>query len=150
MTPGYFNNSEATAASLKGGWFHTGDLVRKDSDGMYWFFDRKKDSIRRRGENISAWEVERVVAERPLVEECALVMVRNEFDDEDLKIFVKPAAAGFDPAEFHRWCETRMARFQIPRFVALIDQFEKTPTERKRKKGLSRSIDCWDAEKALS
>ena len=69
----------------------------------------------------------------------------NEFGDEEIKAFVKPRSAGFDPAAFVRWCEERMARFQVPRFVAQVDAFPKTPTQRIMKHQLSRSThDCWD------
>ncbi len=148
ITPGYFRNPEATADTIRDGWLQTGDLVRQDEHGVFWFFSRKKDSVRRRGENISAWEVERVINEHPGVEESALVMVRNEFGDEDLKIFIKPVAAPFDPGVLISWSATRMAKFQVPRFVAFIEEFPKTPTQRIRKHELSRSIDdCWDSEK---
>lgn len=148
ITPGYFRQPEATADAIRDGWLYTGDLVRQDDKGVFWFFSRKKDSVRRRGENISAWEVERVINEHPDVEESALVMVRNEFGDEDLKIFIKPVAAAFDPAALIAWCATRMAKFQVPRFVAFIDEFPKTPTQRIRKHELPRTTDdCWDGDK---
>lgn len=145
ITPGYFRNPDATAAAIRDGWLHTGDFVRQDERGIFFFVGRKKDSIRRRGENISAWEVERIINTHPDVEESALVAVANEFGDEEIKAFVKPRSAGFDPAAFVRWCEERMARFQVPRFVAQVDAFPKTPTQRIMKHQLSRSThDCWD------
>ncbi len=147
ITPGYFRNPDATADTIRDGWLYTGDLVRQDENGVFWFFSRIKDSVRRRGENISAWEVERVINEHPDVEESALVMVRNEFGDEDLKVFIKPIAEPFDPSALIAWCATRMAKFQIPRFVAFIEEFPKTPTQRIRKHELPRAIDdCWDGD----
>jgi crotonobetaine/carnitine-CoA ligase len=145
ITPGYFKNDEATAAAKEGGWFHTGDLVRQDERGIYFFVGRKKDSIRRRGENISAWEVERIISSHPDIEESAVVAVPNDFGDEEIKAFVKPRTARFDPESFIQWCEGKMARFQIPRFIELVEGFPKTPTQRIMKHKLSRSTtDCWD------
>ncbi len=151
VTPGYYRNPDATASTLRDGWLHTGDLVRQDENGVFWFFARQKDSIRRRGENVSAWEVERVVNQHPQVEESAAIMVVNEFGDEDLKIFIKPVGAPFEAEAFLAWCSERMARFQVPRFVAFTEDFPRTPTQRIRKHELSQALDdCWDAEKQVS
>jgi carnitine-CoA ligase len=134
--------------TIRDGWLYTGDLGYQDDEGFFFFLGRKKDSLRRRGENISAWEVERVINEHPVVEECALVGVVNEFGDEDLKLFVKLNGGSVEPVELLRWCEPRMASFQIPRFVAFVDQFAKTPTQRIQKQFLSRAIDdCFDCER---
>lgn len=150
ITTGYFRNPEKTAEALRDGWLYTGDLGRQDEAGYFYFLGRKKDSLRRRGENISAWEVENVVNGHPLVEESALIGVVNEFADEDLKLFVKlkPQAQGFDPAELVAWCARHMARFQVPRFVAIVEDFSRTPTQRIQKHTLSPAIDdCWDSER---
>ncbi|WP_321927416.1 AMP-binding protein [Paraburkholderia guartelaensis] len=148
ITQGYFRNPEKTRETLRYGWLYTGDLGRQDADGYFYFLGRKKDSVRRRGENISAWEVENVANGHPDVEESALIGVTNEFADEDLKLFVKlrPGAAAFAPESFVAWCEANMAKFQVPRFIALVDEFPKTPTQRIQKQSLSKRIDdCWDA-----
>ena len=139
---GYFNNPEATAATLRDGWLHTGDVGMYDEEGDFYFLGRKKDSIRRRGENITAFEVERIANEHPAVAESAVVGVRNEISDEDVKIFLrlKPGAS-LDPLDFVRWAETRLAHFQVPRYVAFVDAFAKTPTERIRKEALPRDTD---------
>jgi len=148
LVPRYYNNPEATAAALKDGWLYTGDLARQDAGGYFFFLGRKKDSLRRRGENVSAWEVERVFNEHPDVEECALVGVKNEFADEDLKLFVKRRDPALTEAQLIAWAQPKMAAFQLPRFVKFVDAFQKTPTERIQKQFLSRSIDdCWDKEK---
>lgn len=148
LVQAYYNNPEATAGALRDGWLYTGDLAREDAEGNFYFIGRKKDSLRRRGENVSAWEVERVFNQHPDVEECALVGVRNEFADEDLKLFVKPRSASLTPEQLIAWAEPRMATFQLPRFVAFVDRFQKTPTERIQKQFLARSIDdCWDRGK---
>lgn len=150
ITRGYYRNPEKTAEALRDGWLYTGDLGRIGEDGYLYFLGRKKDSLRRRGENVSAWEVENVVNGHPMIEESALIGVKNEFSDEDLKLFIKlkPGVAEFDPAQFLQWCATRMARFQVPRFIAIVSEFAKTPTQRIQKHTLSTAIDdCWDASK---
>jgi crotonobetaine/carnitine-CoA ligase len=145
LVPRYYNNPEATAAAIRDGWLYTGDLAKQDEDGHFYFIGRKKDSLRRRGENVSAWEVERAFNQHPDVEECALVGVRNEFADEDLKLFVKRRSDSLTEAELIAWAEPRLAAFQVPRFVKFVDSFRKTPTERIQKQYLSNAIDdCWD------
>ena len=145
LVEAYYNNPEATANALRDGWLYTGDLAKQDEEGYFYFIGRKKDSLRRRGENVSAWEVERVFNQHPGVEECALVGVKNEFADEDLKLFVKRRNAKLTAEELVSWAEPRMAAFQVPRFIAFVEFFQKTPTERIQKQFLSKSIDdCWD------
>ena len=139
---GYFRNAEATRAAMLGDWFRTGDLVKRDADGWLYYAGRKTDSVRRRGINISAWEVERVVNDHPAVEESALVGVPGELGDDELKLFVRlVAGAHFDPADFLRWCEPRLPRFQIPRYLETVAEFPKTPTQRIRKNQLARSAE---------
>ncbi|MCC7048621.1 MAG: AMP-binding protein [Alphaproteobacteria bacterium] len=150
ITGGYFKNPEATAASKRDEWFLTGDLGYFDADGDYYYAGRKKDSIRRRGENIASYEVERMINEHPSVAESGIVGVGNELGDEDIKVFLrlKPGTT-VEPLDFVKWCETRMAYFQVPRFVDFIDEFPKTPSERIRKDALSRdTARCFDLEKS--
>lgn len=147
---GYFGNPEATAGALQNGWLRTGDLGSFDEDGFFYFAGRKKDSLRRRGENISAWEVERVLNEHPAVAESAVIGVGNEIADQDIKAFLrlKPGER-LDALDLIKWCEPRMARFQLPRYVAFIVDFPKTPTERIRKELLSRATEgCFDLDKS--
>lgn len=152
ITPGYFRNADATAAALAGGWLHTGDLGRFDDEGYLYFAGRKKDSLRRLGENISAFEVERVFLEHPDIAECAVVGVDNDIGDQDVKLIVRLAAGRPpDPGGIIQWSRPRLADFQVPRYVAFIDEFPKTPTERIRKELLSKSAEgCWDAGRAAS
>lgn len=147
---GYFRMEEAGAALVRDGWFSTGDLARRDEDGFLFYAGRKKDSVRRRGVNISAWEVERIILTHDDVEECALIGVPSELGDDDLKLFVRPAAGREpDPLALIRWCEGRMPYFQIPRYIEGIDEFPKTPTQRIKKSDLSRSVDsCFDLERS--
>ncbi|KZD08542.1 hypothetical protein AUP43_08395 [Oceanibaculum pacificum] len=147
--PGYTSASlNKVRTTTADGWIKTGDLGRFDADGYLFFTGRKSDSLRRRGENISAWEVERIVARHPAIEECALVGVDSGLGagDDDLKLFVKlkPGEA-LEPLALIQWCEGKMPYFQIPRYVAFTDDFPKTPSQRIRKAELSRALtDCWD------
>lgn len=149
--PGFTSVSlNAKRITTEDGWIKTGDLGRFDGEGYLFFTGRKSDSLRRRGENISAWEVERIVARHPAIEECALIGVDSGLGagDDDLKLFVKlkPDEA-LEPLDLVKWCEDKMPYFQIPRYVAFIDEFPKTPSQRIRKAELSRSKDdCWDIE----
>lgn len=147
---GYFGDETASRDAVRDGWFCTGDLARSDEAGWLYFGGRKKDSLRRRGINISAWEVERVIAEHDAIEECALVGVPSELGDDELKIFVRAKSGHtLEPQELVTWCRSRLPHFQVPRFVAFIDEFPKTPTQRIRKGELSRATQgVWDAETA--
>ena len=145
---GYFRNDAANAAVRRGGWFHTGDLGYRDTDGYFYFVGRKKDSVRRRGENVSAWEVERIINQHPAVEESALVGVPSELGEDDLKIILRlTEGEALQPLDLIRWCEERMPYFQIPRYVAFTTDFPRTPTQRIKKPDLPRTVhDCWDLE----
>jgi crotonobetaine/carnitine-CoA ligase len=149
ITMGYFKNPDATRAALRDGWLQTGDLGSCDEDGFLYFAGRTKDSVRRRGENVSAWEVERVVNTHPDVEESAMIGVPAEVGEDDIKVVVKAAAGrGIDPASLIRFCEERLASFQVPRYVEVVEELPRTPTERIRKDALSRStVGCWDRER---
>lgn len=153
MVARYHKDPETTAKTIRDGWLYTGDLAWRDEDGFIFFLGRKKDSLRRRGENISAWEVERVINDHPAVEESALIGVTNEMADEDLKLFVKlKPGKRLGAEELLRWCEPRMAAFQIPRFVAFVDDFRKTPTQRIQKQFLSKDVadGCFDRERTAA
>lgn len=147
---GYFRDSAATARAMRGDWFLTGDLGRFDADGRLYFIGRKKDSVRRRGVNISAWEVERIVGEHEAILESALIGVPSGLGDDDLKLFVKlRPGARLAPLDLVQWCEPRMPYFQIPRYIAFVGDFPKTPSERIRKGELPPSTDdCFDLEQS--
>jgi crotonobetaine/carnitine-CoA ligase len=138
----------AAAATTKDGWIKTGDLARQDENEYLYFEGRRSDSLRRRGENVSAWEVERIIARHPAVAECALVGVPSGVGDDDLKAFVRVVpSAQLTEVELIKWCDERMPYFQVPRYVAFVEELPKTPSERIRKGELSRSVtDCWDLE----
>jgi carnitine-CoA ligase len=131
---GYYRDSEHTAASFRDGWFLTGDLGRRDSDGFFWFVARKKDIIRKRGENISGAELDRVIGEHPSVLEAAAIAVPSELGEDDILVAVvcRPGATLKEEA-IAAWCRDRLAPIKVPRYVALVDSLPKTPTHRVEK-----------------
>ena len=149
---GYFRNEDATKAACRERdgqrWFLTGDLGRQDAQGWFSYAGRTKDSVRRRGINISAWEVERVINEHDDVEECALVGVPGELGEDELLLYLRKAGGRtLTPEALIRWCEPRLPYFQIPRYIAFVDDFPRTPTQRVRKAELSRDVTgAWDRE----
>lgn len=148
---GYFKMPAPTAKAMRDGWFHSGDLGFADADGYLHFVDRIKQSIRRRGENISSWEVEQIVNAHPLVLESAAVGVPSELGEEEVKICVvlRPGQT-MAPVELIRWCEARMAYFMVPRYIQLCDALPKTATERVEKYKLKQDGPgtVWDREAA--
>jgi len=147
---GYLKDHERTTETLRDGWLHTGDFGTCDADGFFYFAGRRRDRLRRRGENVSAWEIEQVVGMHAEVEACAVIGVPSDVGDEDIKIFVKPVSgARLDPLDVIRWCEHHLAYFQIPRYVELVEEFPRTPTERIRKDQLSIAVGaCWDLQRS--
>jgi carnitine-CoA ligase len=150
ITRGYWRNDAATAGLFEGEWLKTGDIGWYDEDGDFYYSGRKKDSIRRRGENVAAFEVERVLSEHPAIAENAVIGVPNALGDEDIKAFIRlRPGETLSPLELVQWCESRLAYFQVPRFIAFVASLPKTPSERIRKDALSRSTeDCWDLERS--
>jgi carnitine-CoA ligase len=144
--PGYFRNPEATAKALRDGELHTGDLGSLDEDGNLTFHGRLSDSIRCQGENVSAWEVEHVAAAHPAVEDCAVIGVRADIGEQDIKLFVKrKTGRDVDAAAVSDWLASRLASYQRPRYIAFVENFERTPSQRIMKHKLSQSTaDCWD------
>lgn len=151
MNHGYHKNPEATAEAWRNGWFHTGDALRCDAEGNYFFVDRIKDSIRRRGENISSFEVEVEAAAFPAVREAAAVAVRSEFAEDEILIAVSPVEGeSIDPAALIAFMQKRMAHFMVPRYVRIVPELPKTPTQKIRKVELRQeglTADTWDREK---
>jgi carnitine-CoA ligase len=153
MLMGYYANEQATKEALRGGWFHSGDRGETDEDGYFTFVDRLKDSIRRRGENISSYEVERAVNEHPAIAESAAVAVPSELgEDEVMIVVVLREQEELQPQELIAFCEQRIARFMVPRFVRFADALPKTGTERVRKFMLREqgAAGAWDREDATA
>jgi len=127
LNTGYWNMPEKTSEAWRNGWFHTGDAFTCDEDGNYYFVDRTKDYIRRRGENISSFEVESIVNEFPAVAETGAVAVPAEEGEDEVKIAVVPEKGeSFDPAELIEFLIPRMPRFAIPRYIEIWDELPKT------------------------
>ena len=130
----YLDNPEATAKARKDGWFHTGDAFRCDADGNYYFVDRLKDAIRRRGENISSFEVESFLTRYPGVAECAAVAVPSETGEDEIKVVITQAPGGqVDLNDLAAFCEREMPRFMVPRYFQLKSALPYTPTNKVRK-----------------
>jgi carnitine-CoA ligase len=127
----YNGNLEATRDKWRNLWLHTGDMVRQDEEGQYFFVDRNNDAIRRRGENISSYEVEVEMRGHPEVMEVAAIGVASVNYESEVMVFVKliPDAAA-DPAELQGFLKGRLPYFMVPRYVEIVDEFEKTMTQR--------------------
>lgn len=134
---GYYGDPEASDRALAEGWLRTGDLVRADAEGHLYFISRKKEVIRRRGENISPVEVEEVLVAHPAVAEVAVVGVASELTEQDVKAFVR-AGAPVAPRELRDWCAARLAAFKVPRYLELVAELPHTPTGRVAKPQLPR------------
>jgi crotonobetaine/carnitine-CoA ligase len=121
MFEGYRGRPEATLDQLRGLWFHTGDFVRADANGNYFFVDRKKDAIRRRGENISSFEIERAVLAHPAVVAAAAHAVPSKMLEDDVKVVVmlKPGV-DLTHEELHAHCVATMPRFAVPRYIEFV------------------------------
>ncbi len=134
MNAGYNGQPEATAAAWRNGWFHTGDLFRQDGDGNFFFVDRKKDTIRRRGENISSFEVENSVRQFADVDEVAAVGVESEIAEQEVMVVVtsKPGRT-VDPRALTEFLIPRLPYFMVPRYVRVVEQIPKTETNKIRK-----------------
>lgn len=146
----YYRMPEKTVEAWQGLWFHTGDTLVRDGDGFYRFIDRKKDAIRRRGENISSFEVERLVGSHPAVLEAAAVPVSADLGEDEVMVCVvrKPGERLEAPALLQH-CRAVMADFMVPRYIRFVDALPKTPTEKVQKFVLREegvTPDTWDRE----
>lgn len=147
LNVGYWRMPEKTAEAWVNGWFHTGDAGVVDEEGYFYFLDRKKDAIRCKGENISSMELEAEIGECPGVREVAAIGVPAELGEEEVVAYVV-GDPGLDPAAVHEFCTGRLAPFMVPRYVVLVDELPKTPTEKIRKPALREQWDRVDEHKA--
>lgn len=151
MCLGYYNMPEKTVEAFRNFYFHTGDAGVMDENGYLYFRDRIKDYIRRRGENISSFEVERVFLEHPDVAECAAISVKSEFaEDEVMVVIVLKEGKTISYQELMDWCVPRMPHFAVPRYILFENQLPKTANEKVQKNILrERGItdNTWDREK---
>jgi crotonobetaine/carnitine-CoA ligase len=152
LTSGYHKNPEATARAWRNGWFHPGDGFRVDDDGDFIFVDRLKDAIRRRGENISSYEVEVEVGAHPDVEDCAAVGVPSEHGEDEVLVVVEAVAGRrVVAADLLAFLQPRMAHFMLPRFIRVVEALPRTPTHKIQKHILRAegvTPDTWDREAA--
>jgi crotonobetaine/carnitine-CoA ligase len=146
----YYKRPEDTVEAWRNLWFHTGDRGRMDEDGFVYFIDRMKDCIRRRGENISSWEIESTVNTHPAVLECAAYGVPSELTESEVVIAVvlKPGMT-VSPEELLDFCQGKMAHFAVPRYVRFMEALPKNHAERVQKfelRGQGVTEDMWDRE----
>ena len=150
MFSGYYGMAEETVKAWRDLWFHTGDRGKVDEDGYFYFVDRMKDVVRRRGENISSFEVERVLNDHPAVLESAIVGVPSDLTEEEVLAVIKlQEGAQLIPEQLLQFCEQRLPHFAVPRYVRIIAEFPKTPSQRIEKyklrlEGITHNT--WDRE----
>lgn len=152
ISPGYWRMPEATAAVWRNGWFHTGDRFRRNAQGDYYFIDRQKDAIRRRGENVSSFEVEAEVLTHPDVRDAAAIGVPSPLGEQDIMVVVVPQPGSApSPEGLLRYLQPRMAHYMLPRYVRYVEDLPRTPSARVQKHVLRDegvTADSWDREAA--
>jgi crotonobetaine/carnitine-CoA ligase len=151
LNAGYYKLPEATATAWRNGWFHTGDAFRYDEDGWFYLVDRMKDAIRRRGENISSFEVESILSGYPDIVECAAVAAPAELGEDEVRVvLIVRDPAVFEPEALIAWLEPLMPRYMIPRYIDLVDDLPRNETTGRIKKHELRATpigpDTWDRE----
>jgi crotonobetaine/carnitine-CoA ligase len=152
LNAGYYKLPEATAKAWRNGWFHTGDAFRYDEEGWFYLVDRMNDAIRRRGENISSFEVESIVASHPEVVECAAVAAPAELGGDEVRVvLIARDAEQFDPSAFVAWLEPRMPAYMLPRYVDVVDDLPRNETTGRIRKHELRATGVgprtWDRER---
>jgi len=149
----YYKNEGASEKKAKGGWIRSGDLFFADKEGNLYFVDRASDSMRRRGENISSFEVESIVEKYPGVMTCAAFGVPSELGEDEVMIWVKPVKdKTLDPKDLIHHCIENMAFFMVPRFIDIVDNIPRTGTLRSQKTGMKKkgvTDRTWDREKEM-
>jgi len=149
----YYKNPAATKEKVHEGWLHSGDLFFADKEGNLYFVDRKSDSMRRRGENISSFEVENVIEKLPHVAECAAFGVPSELGEDEVMIWVKPrTVVNLDLKDLIRHCVENMAHFMVPRYIDVVGTIPRTETLRiikteMKKQGVTERT--WDREEEM-
>ncbi|ALJ21895.1 AMP-binding protein [Microbacterium sp. No. 7] len=150
LMAGYWRQPEKTVEAWRNLWLHTGDLFRMDEQGRYYYVDRKKDSIRRRGENISSIEVEQVMREHPDVDEVGVVSTPSPEGEDEVLAFVQlRAGAPADHRALHSALLETMPRFMVPRYIELVDEFPRTEAtlriQKAELRARGRGPRTWDA-----
>ena len=154
MFSGYYANEAATQAAWRNGWFRTGDRVRQDAHGTWHFIDRIKDAIRRRGENVSAWEVEAALREIDSVEDAAVFAVPADIGDDEVMAAVQLRSGETpDPEALSRRLQDRLPDFAIPRYLEFVAALPLTDNGKVvkaalRERGVTEA--AWDRQAAAS
>jgi crotonobetaine/carnitine-CoA ligase len=153
FTTGYWRKPEATVNAWQNLWFHTGDLASIDDDKYMFFQGRKKDAIRRRGENVSAYEVEEVLRTLDGIADCAVVGVPSELGEEDIVAYVVRRSRSLDEERVVRYASDNMAYYMVPRYVKFVDQLPQTESFKIKKYELREDAagsrdSIWDLEKS--
>lgn len=153
---GYLNRPEVTAEAMRGGWYHTGDLIRRDERGLLYFVGRKKDMVRRSGENIACAQVEAVLRAHPKVLEAAVIPVKDDLRGEEVKAYIQlrpgETEEGLPPEAIIAFCKAQLSAYKIPRYIEYRKtDFERTPSMRVQKQALLKERDdlikgAWDRE----
>jgi crotonobetaine/carnitine-CoA ligase len=147
---GYHNKPQATLDAWRNLWFHTGDILRRDAEGNYFYIDRKKERIRRRGENVSSSEVEHGVAAHPAIAECVAIAHPAPTGEDDIRLVaVLKDGAAVTPAALFEWLRERLPKFMLPRYIELVHTLPRTGTGKVEKlrlvqQGLGAGV--WDAQ----
>jgi crotonobetaine/carnitine-CoA ligase len=151
LTPGYLHDPEATARAWRNGWFHTGDVFLEAADGQYRLIDRVKDSIRRRGENVSSAEVEAQLLKHVGIREAAVIGVRAEMEEDVLAYVVAQPGVELSPLEVHGFVRERLPYYAVPRYIQVRDSLPRSAVLRVDKPSLREQgipAGVWDAEEA--
>ena len=152
MMRGYLNQPDRTVEATRDLWYHTGDIARRDGDGYYWFLDRAKERIRRRGENISSMEVEDAVRAHADVADVAALAHPARAGEDDIRMLIVPQPERtIDPQALHAWMAGRLPRYMVPRYIEVVPSLPYTATNKVEKSKLMAAglaPHAWDAEAA--
>ncbi|MBU1672600.1 MAG: AMP-binding protein [Actinobacteria bacterium] len=136
----YYKNAGATNEKVRDGWLYSGDLVYQDEEGYYYFVGRNTESMRVKGENVSAFEVEQAIGKHPDVLECAAYAVPSDLAEDEIMACVVPVEGRhIDPAAIRAFLSDKLAKFAIPRYWRVMDEIPKTETHRAIKSGLEKA-----------
>ena len=149
----YYKNEEASKKKVQGEWIHSGDYFYADKDGNLFFVDRKNDAMRRRGENISSYEVENTIEKHDAVAECAAFGVPSDLGENEVMIWVQPKKdENLDLKDLMNYCAENMAYFMVPRYVDIVEEIPRTGTLRAQKSDMKKrgvTDRTWDREKEM-
>jgi len=138
---GYFKNPQATKEAIRNNWLYTGDNAIRDEEGFYHFVDRKKDMIKRSGENISAGEVENVLLQHPAIFECAVIGLPDEMKDESIvAVIVLKTGQAVEASDLIDFCATRLASFRVPQKIVFEETLPKTSVGKIQKHLIRKSL----------